>query len=193
MPRVEALAAEGRVPADRVFEAVGAIVVAGRTMYDAVLADADAFDRRLLREAALDVIFAAQMAVQRLRPEVESVATPLSLLWDSGPAAQRTRRLLTERDPSSTLMHCARGILRVDGRLRERLVLVDWGDETDEHSTTHALAALESFGGHLVAGPEFAEGAVTHLANAGAVFRTRRRSRTPIAEYLATYAPGDGG
>ncbi|MCJ1706243.1 hypothetical protein [Microbacterium sp. VKM Ac-2923] len=193
MPRVEALAAKGHVPPDRIFEAVGAIVVAGRTTYGAILADADSFDRRLLREAALDVIFTAQLAVRRLRPEVESVTTPLSLLWDSGPAAQKTRRLLTERDPSFTRMHCARGILRIDGQLHERLVLVDWGDETDEHSTTHAIAALKSFGGHLVAGPEFAEGAVNHLANAGAVFHTRRRSSMPVAEYLAIYAPGDGG
>jgi hypothetical protein len=81
----------------------------------------------------------------------------------------------------------ARAVVNVAGSCRERLFLLADAEDTLVEPS-HATQVVESFGGEIVAGPEFStQGGLGGLFNC-TIFTTKRRSITPIREYLAKHA-----
>jgi hypothetical protein len=188
MPSIAVLSERGIISFDHEWVALSAVIAAGRGVYENVLTDPDSFDPRLVKNASVAVIVAAESAMRDLRPDIETVLTNLSAFLHPKPDSPIDDGGAEEPTPPHPSL-CARAIVRDQGRLRERLVLFDGGGRFDEETTRRAVIALEGFGGEVVAGPEIAEGYVPRLVRAGSVFTIRRRSAMPIDEYLAKYGP----
>jgi hypothetical protein len=188
MPSIAVLSERGIISFDHEWVALSAVIAAGRGVYENVLTDPDSFDPRLVKNASVAVIVAAESAMRDLRPDIETVLTNLSVFLHPKPDSPIDDGGAEELTPPHPSL-CARAIVRDQGRLRERLVLFDGGGRFDEETTRRAVIALEGFGGEVVAGPEIAEGYVPRLVRAGSVFTIRRRSAMPIDEYLAKYGP----
>ncbi|MFC7267341.1 hypothetical protein ACFQRL_00060 [Microbacterium fluvii] len=81
----------------------------------------------------------------------------------------------------------ARALVRVEGTLRERVVLVDLERASPGGTWSAIVAAFTQFGGEIVAGPELGPNTIPHLPTVEPVFWIRRRSNEPEGSYLSRY------
>lgn len=154
------------------------------------MAHPEMFDPRLADDAAGDVLYIPENTLHRRRPEVQRVVTRIAMLEDAEREIRRREAALARELSTSPDLRCVRAFVEVDGALRERLVMVALEEEWDDHPAEQAAAAVTSFGGRLVRGPEMADRTVGYLANAGSVLSIRRHSSLPEEEYLRRYVPG---
>ncbi|WP_127791901.1 hypothetical protein [Agromyces sp. LHK192] len=172
---------------------IGATLAQGLDVFSAVRRDPESFDARWLADLSSQTIWIGARALNRLGPHdewvnVETVfSTRHRALLERADADTRRWQLEhdipqdIDREPSFRI---ARAVVDLTGRYRERLFLLVDAEDSPDAPTRHVV---ESFGGEIVAGPEFSSsGGFGGLFNCE-VFTIKRRSSAPATEYLANH------
>ncbi|MFL0565975.1 hypothetical protein ACH0CG_09445 [Microbacterium sp. 179-I 1D1 NHS] len=186
LPAARAIIASDRTLDGEELAVVGSLIGRGRDNYDAWLADPASWTRPPHLDMASSIVHLGQ-GVLRHRNESIAIITAFSDEIERARDADVMSGFFEETDEQYAAIITARAVVRVDGAPRERLVAFDISGIEDDLQEAAAEAALLSFGGSVVAGPELSRTLVGD-SGFGRVFTVRRRSSTPDDEYIARYA-----
>ena len=176
-------------------EVIGATLAQGKDVFAAVRRDPAAFDRGWLADLSAQTSWIGTGALERLGPRDEWVQVETAFSARHRAILDRTdadmRRWQREHDiphdEPGPFFRIARAVVKLAGGYRERLFLLVDAENT-LNDPSQATPVVESFGGDIVAGPEFnTQGGLGDLFNFE-IFTIKRRSTTPAAAYLAKHA-----
>lgn len=169
--------------------AIGAVLGAGKQVYEAVLARPGELDLGWRTDNSPQVIRLAEHALARKTGRGVDIVTAFSArereiaAREAEDVAAYQRENGIELGPDDPHFRAARAIVAASGVLRERVVLVPGWPSPGEV----AVAALTADGGALVTGPEFANQQGIGLWG-GEAFIIRRRTSLDLDEYVRRYS-----
>lgn len=186
-PVADQLIALGTIRSWEFSDSIGSLITAGEEAIRAAVADPQSVKRKDLHPSRDVVLRLAEAVMSRRRRTELKVVTPFDevLARRAGePADQST----DDTDDDQAGLRSARAVVAVDGRLHERIVLVDTSGLAAERVSDAVRAAMARFGGAIEAGPELAPSGLGGLYGSTHAWRIRRRSALPVDEYIARYA-----
>lgn len=187
LPAARAIIASDRTLDGEELAVVGSLIGRGRDSYEAWLADPPSWTRPADLNMAAFVVHLGQDVLRR-KNEPVGIITAFSPEIERARDADRMSQLFDESDQQYTNPTVARAVVKVDGVHRERLVAFDIAGIDEDLWEAAAEAAVLSFGGSVVAGPELSTTWADWDCGFGRVFTVRRRSSTPDDDYIARYA-----
>lgn len=187
LPAARAIVASDRTLAGEELAVVGSLIGRGRDNYETWLADPASWTRPADLEMAGFVVHLGQDVLRHGNHSIE-IITAFSPVIRRARDAHEMSDLFDESGPQFPALTTARAVMRVDGADRERLVAFDIAGIDENLWEDAAEAALLSFGGSVVAGPELSTAWIDWDRGFGRVFTVRRRSSTPDDDYIARYA-----
>ncbi len=189
-PVADQLIALGTIRSWEFSDSIGSLITAGEEAVRAAVADPQSVRRKDLHPSRDVVLRLAEAVMSRRRRTELMLVTPFDEVL-AGRARERGDQLiddLDDDDDDQAGLRSARAVVTVDGRLYERVVLVDTSGVAPEGVHDAVRAATAWFGGDIEAGPELAPRNLGGLYGSTHVWRIRRRSALPIDEYVARYA-----
>ena len=191
VPVADQLIASGTIRRWEFHDAIGSLITAGAEAVRAAVADPQSVRRKDLHPSR-DIVLRLAEAVMMLRRRASEleVVTPFDdvVAERAQQRADESSEDADDDDDEWAGLRCARAVVRVDGCLRERVVLVDTTGVAPEAIHDAVRAAVMQFGGAVEAGPELARANSGGLSGSTHVLRIRRRSALPVEEYVATHS-----